>query len=324
MRLILIFVGIISLAALAILVYLLFGVPATDPAPAPREEVAFPTPDPFEDEAPPVPPSDQIVPTFDVVRVDPTGEAVIAGRASPGAHVRVLANGDSIGDAVADGRGEWTMIVETPLDAGDQELTIVATDAHGWTATSEQVVVVAVPEREDSLPLVVLSRPDAPSEVLQGPEDGVRQGALLLSSVDYDDDGNVIFAGEAEPGAAVRVYVGDRPVGSARANEEGEWTVEPFDPILPGLYTLRVDLLDDEDGTVRERIEVPFERATPADIVLRGGRVVVQPGNSLWRISRAVYGRGIRYTVIYQANADQIRDPDLIYPGQIFDVPAGN
>jgi nucleoid-associated protein YgaU len=51
------------------------------------------------------------------------------------------------------------------------------------------------------------------------------------------------------------------------------------------------------------------------------GRVVIQPGNNLWQISRVIYGRGIRYTVIYEANKDQIRDPDLIYPGQIFSTP---
>ncbi|MEL7488070.1 MAG: LysM peptidoglycan-binding domain-containing protein, partial [Pseudomonadota bacterium] len=48
---------------------------------------------------------------------------------------------------------------------------------------------------------------------------------------------------------------------------------------------------------------------------------IVQPGNSLWRIARRAYGSGFQYTVIYEANADQIRDPDLIYPGQIFEVP---
>jgi len=53
-------------------------------------------------------------------------------------------------------------------------------------------------------------------------------------------------------------------------------------------------------------------------------RVVVQPGNSLWRISRRLYGKGVRNSVIYQANKNQIRDPDLIYPGQIFVVPSTN
>ncbi|MCM0019941.1 MAG: LysM peptidoglycan-binding domain-containing protein, partial [Tagaea sp.] len=48
------------------------------------------------------------------------------------------------------------------------------------------------------------------------------------------------------------------------------------------------------------------------------------PGNSLWRISRRIYGEGLRYTTIYAANREQIRDPDLIFPGQIFAVPKTN
>jgi len=47
----------------------------------------------------------------------------------------------------------------------------------------------------------------------------------------------------------------------------------------------------------------------------------VEKGNSLWRISRATLGRGTRYTEIYAANATQIRDPKLIYPGQVFVIP---
>ena len=56
-------------------------------------------------------------------------------------------------------------------------------------------------------------------------------------------------------------------------------------------------------------------------MILAAGQVVVQPGNSLWRIASRVYGEGLLYTEIYQANVGQIRDPDLIYPGQIFDLP---
>lgn len=48
----------------------------------------------------------------------------------------------------------------------------------------------------------------------------------------------------------------------------------------------------------------------------------VARGDSLWRISRRLYGQGVRYTVIYEANQQQIRDPDLIYPGQVFVTPA--
>lgn len=51
------------------------------------------------------------------------------------------------------------------------------------------------------------------------------------------------------------------------------------------------------------------------------GRIIIQPGNNLWKLSRVIYGKGMSYTVIYEANKSQIRDPDLIYPGQIFATP---
>lgn len=50
-------------------------------------------------------------------------------------------------------------------------------------------------------------------------------------------------------------------------------------------------------------------------------RVIIRKGDTLWRISRNSYGRGSRFTVIYLANGDQIRDPNRIYPGQVFRVP---
>ncbi len=71
------------------------------------------------------------------------------------------------------------------------------------------------------------------------------------------------------------------------------------------------------------RIEVPFIRA-PAAVAISfapGERIVVQPGYNLWQIARRTYGKGVLYSVIYQANAEQIGDPDLIYPGQIFSLP---
>jgi nucleoid-associated protein YgaU len=47
----------------------------------------------------------------------------------------------------------------------------------------------------------------------------------------------------------------------------------------------------------------------------------VRRGDSLWRISRRIYGQGVRYTTIFAANSDQIRDPRRIWPGQVFVVP---
>ena len=51
------------------------------------------------------------------------------------------------------------------------------------------------------------------------------------------------------------------------------------------------------------------------------GKAIIRRGDNLWTIARRVYGAGIKYTTIYQANNSQIRDPDRIYPGQVFDLP---
>jgi nucleoid-associated protein YgaU len=94
-----------------------------------------------------------------------------------------------------------------------------------------------------------------------------------------------------------------------------------IESIAPGLHRLRVDQLG-TDGQVMARVETPFSRAEVLAALPEESAVIVQPGNSLWRISRRIYGEGVRYSVIYQANQDQIRDPDLIYPGQIFILPS--
>ena len=161
--------------------------------------------------------------------------------------------------------------------------------------------------------------PGGASEVLQRPTDpDVSLGPLALETIDYDSSGNVIFAGRATPGATVQILANMKFLGSTVASDRGRWQFDA--QLAPGIYKLTIVQLDDL-GKPEYAIELPFERAGYDDVRLEGGRVIVQPGNSLWVISRKAYGEGAQYTVIYEANKDQIRDPDLIYPGQVFSVP---
>jgi len=170
-----------------------------------------------------------------------------------------------------------------------------------------------------SQPLVVLlPAAQAMPRVLQGPT--VQQG-LTLDQVDYDQDGAIRFAGSAQPDSTVRVYVNEQHVGDAQADGQGRWTLVPRYAVEVGRHRLRLDQLA-AAGAVAARIEVPFQRDQLPEGSLAEGRVVVQPGNNLWRLARAAYGRGVRYTVIYEANRDRIRNPRLIFPGQVFMVPA--
>jgi nucleoid-associated protein YgaU len=99
--------------------------------------------------------------------------------------------------------------------------------------------------------------------------------------------------------------------------------MRPAEPVAPGSYQLRVDKVA-PSGTVQARVAFPFVRADPLTDLPNNRLVVIQPGNNLWRIATRVYGSGFRYVEIFDANKDQILDPDLIYPGQVFGLPRVN
>ncbi len=260
------------------------------------------------------------LPSFDIVRVDRSGDAVIAGRAAPGASVTVFANGDPLASETAGGDGAWVIVTETPLEAGTVELSLEMTTTDGLTVRSEETIVIYVPERPGDKPLILRTTPGGATEVLQDPRDpSPAFGPLALEAIDYDNSGTVIFSGRAEPARVVQLFINKQFFGEAMADDAGRWRITA-QGINPGVYTLQVIQLDAERRPAYA-LELPFERARPEDIVLSDGNIIVQPGNSLWRIARRVYGSGFQYTVIYAENADQIRDPDLIYPGQVLTLP---
>tara|TARA_R110000868_G_scaffold231583_2_gene485000 strand:- start:530 stop:1618 length:1089 start_codon:yes stop_codon:yes gene_type:complete len=274
-------------------------------------------------------------PSFDIVRVNPQGDTVIAGRAAPDSETTVMQGDKVIGRARADKRGEWVLIPEEPIAPGTHSLTITSRTEAGGEVSSDQSVVVVVPERgkdvagrpaseqSGSLAVAVPKQGGGAPVVLQTPG-GVGDSELSLDAIDYGDGGrNVALSGRAPPGAEVRVYLDNKFIGRAVADDKGVWRLSPGIDIDPGLYRMRVDRVGPA-GKVVARVELPFSRAEPVRNLAEGTVIFVQPGNSLWRLARRSYGEGLRYTEIYQANRDQIRDPDLIYPGQVFVVPQVN
>ncbi len=261
-----------------------------------------------------------IVPAFDIVRVTPAGNAVLAGRGEPGAKIVVLESGRVLGTVYADANGAWTLIPVDPLPPGAVELTLSSESKTGAVVPGQgSVLLVIPPSAAPAAPLVVLAPANAPSRLLQGPE-STTPGRLGLDTVDYDEHGAIRFSGTAPAYAPLRVYVDTAPVGDAAADASGHWSLAPAQPVQPGMHRLRLDQLT-ASGRVAGRVELPFLRETLGPGQVTTGAVVVQPRQTLWRLARRVYGSGIRYTVIYQANRDQIRDPRLIYVGQVFAVP---
>lgn len=293
------------------------AVPAT-PAPVPQAALAQPPAA-----------TGTTVPTFDVVRVNPNGRAVIAGRAAPEAEVTVQLGNDAVATTKADRFGEWVAIPSNPLPQGPHELTLQSVTPAGVRSRSDQVVTLVVPytnvpaperpfvivqDREGIIAPRVLQAPPADTAAASPP------GVMTLDAVQYDQGGNVVLAGRARLGTDVRVYVDDRPVGVVAADAGGQWQLTPDNTLAVGRHELRLEQFD--GGILMSKMELPFMRAPPEAIrTLAPGEIIVQPGTSLWRIARNTYGRGTLYTVIYLANAEQIQNPDLIYPGQVFALP---
>ncbi len=282
------------------------------------------------------PPGDQdgpiARPSFDVVRTSPSGDIIVAGRAAPGATVTVRSGDQVLGQLQPDRNGEWVLIPEEPLDPGTYELSLSATFPDRNEIAGDETVLVIIPERgrglatrdtSDPMGSLVVSLPKRTDQVpvLLEPPGGTGDDRLSVDIIDYGETGeDLILSGRASREHEVRLYLGDEYIGRAQPDGDGKWELRPDRKIPGGDYRLRADLVD-RDGQTVSRIELPFSRSRTVRYIPSTSRVIVQPGNSLWRIARAVYGRGIRYTVIYERNRDQIRDPHWIYPGQVFQLP---
>ncbi|SDW37279.1 Nucleoid-associated protein YgaU, contains BON and LysM domains [Albimonas donghaensis] len=316
-------------------------------------------------------------PSFDVVRVEPDGAALIAGRAEPGARVTVLLDGQAVAEATADRSGQFVAFASTPPSGEAQSLSLSAeapekpdapatssapaapASAPAALASAETVLILpraagqagetaagpatspTPPETpEDSRVAAAEAPADAPPATAEAPlllrtgADGevtVLDPAALgpargvtLDSVTYSQAGEVVLTGRGTPARTARVYADGARQADALIGAGGAWRVQLASLDRAGRYILRVDEIDDR-GQVASRVESPFLRESAGAVTqaFAEGRVVVQPGANLWRIALSRYGEGASYTLIYQANRDRIRDPDLIYPGQVFDLPVG-
>ncbi|WFU56506.1 Ig-like domain-containing protein [Bradyrhizobium pachyrhizi] len=304
-------------------------------------------------------PGGDAVPEFDVVNIEPTGETVVAGRAPPGTTVELLRNGEVHDRAVADKSGQFVM-VPRPLPPGNYDLTLRIT-RDGKQVTSKQSVAVALEAATRERPMVALMAPDKPVRVLSQPAaTAPAAGKVAIEAVETEPDGKLHVSGQAAPGATVRLYLNGSLITSATADEAGHLSVTINKGVTAGNYQVRLDDVDPASGKVRARAEVPFNvpdtmttASIPASPTSSGRADIAKPqlaaaatttasdvkspsavivpkittttvarGDSLWRISQRAFGAGQRYAVIYRANSQQIRNPNLIYPGQVFVVPA--
>lgn len=362
-------------------------------------DAAEPAPDAVAEVVPEVAPEvvPEVViapPSFDLVRVEKDGSALVAGAAQPEAILSLRVTGEEIVSVPADGQGKFVAMFNLAPSVAPRVLSLVMQLPDGTEVAAEGSVVIAptvapvvVAEapaeepREEAMAEVETSEaapapeaeaevaPAAPAALLVTDEGAkVLQAAqdmppelvanVTVDTITYTPEGAVQLAGRGTPERVVRLYLDNAPLSEVVISTAGDWAVTLPD-VAAGIYTLRADQLD-AAGAVTSRFETPFKRETvealaaasageaeagaetagevvaegaaetgaeagagaePAAAVVAPVTVTVQPGFTLWQIASEQLGAGPRYVQVFEANKDQIRDPDLIYPGQVFTIP---
>lgn len=226
-------------------------------------------------------------PSFDIVRVEPSGDTVVAGRAEPHAQVALLDKGAVVARAKADAAGEFA-ILPPPLAAGAHQLSLTMKANGQKKIQSTQSVTVAVPGQKGGGVVVALAAPGEPTKVLsdgaasvapkaappaqanaiqqQGPKPaatsgatGARKAQVYIRTVETGQKGGFFATGTATPGAKLRLYVNNSPVASVTADPKGRWSLRVERGLTPGSYAVRADQIDPANGHVLSRAEVPFD-----------------------------------------------------------------
>ncbi len=211
---------------------------------------------------------------------------------------------------------------ETPPQPAE---TTVAETAPAPEATAEPNVADA--PVEDAPAQVAVLKSTSEGVELLNPATPVIDNSVALDTISYADNGDVLLSGRAKGDTRnVRAYLNNTAIADFPVSADGRWggTVKG---IAAGIYTLRVDGLA-ASGSVTHRLETPFKRESQTVLAeatqdLEGPikAITVQKGATLWAIARDRYGDGLLYVRVFDANRNAIRDPDLIYPGQVFDLP---
>lgn len=255
-------------------------------------------------------PATWTVPGFDILRVEPDGSTVIAGRAQPGTKLEILSGNTVIGTADVGAAGDFAAVFDKPLVAGDHQLTLRSVGAGGVTKTSEEVATVSVPKDSTGQLLAMVSKPGEASRLITTPEvdakpadvavqpnaqGGEPEGTLdtpakpagvpglQVTAVEIEG-GTIYVAGNAKPGALVRIYADDKFVGEMKADDKGKFVVDGSIDLAVGSHIIRADMLNGDGGKVTMRASVPFDRPAGSQVAAVAGGQSEAASNELDRL----------------------------------------
>ena len=298
--------------------------------------------------------------TIDLARVKPDGAAVFAGTAAPNAKIRIFEGDILLGETIANANGEWVIVLEKSLAAGQHLISVAMERSDGTTEMADRSLAVEIYQDTETKPLVALL-PETATEVpvlIQSPDDvdktksaataseatasgtivadaaeaapakpqaksqiaASQIAALAPSAIVWRDASRILISGTSRGGVRVTVNDAKGQFGEALVLADGAWQVAGSLDMDIAVNQLRFALFDDANQIIA-RYDLPVKARDLAKGQDGSPLIVVNKGDMLWRIAYHQLGEGVKYVDIVRRNQQDIADPDLIFPKQIFAVP---
>ena len=234
--------------------------------------------------------------TIDTISYSSNGDVILGGRGQAGNFVRIYLDNQSIATSKISANGYWT------LELRDIEPGIYTLRVDELNATGDVVSRAETPfKREAAEELAELMAPETEPEEpsVEVPSQSVAEAPIVQADAPPSD--------APEPAD---------DTASELAVTQVEVTVQAE---VAGLNP------QDERSSDGETVAIEAQPADTASVLRSPSQKfrvrTVQPGSTLWAIAKESYGAGIEYFKVFEANKERIRDPDLIYPGQVFEIP---
>lgn len=251
-------------------------------------------------------------PSFDLVRVEKSGNIIIAGRNTKESNISVLINKKIVATKHTNKDGEFVYAPSVPLKPGNYVISLIDADKG---VKSEDSVFVYISEHgyKNSVSLLMTKNG---SKVMQAPE--LLDGDLVVSKIDYLDTGRMIVTGRALPRLRVSLSLNDKYLGFARVSDYKNFGLGADVGTLESgkTYKLNVRLHDGEGNTIAN---IEHEFVMPEMTGDDNTFYTVRRGDCLWIIARNFLRRGVLFTMIAERN--NITNPDLIFPDQLLQIP---
>ena len=238
--------------------------------------------------------------TIDTISYNSNGDVILGGRGQAGNFVRIYLDNQPIATSEIAADGYWAVEL-SDIEPGIYTLRIDELNPAGDVVSRAETPF----KREAAEELAELMAVETEAEE---PRVDVRSESAVVAKVEAE---------EAQPLAVLQVETETAPEKTlAQAVTQVEVNVQPEVATLDG----QVEQSSNGGSAVVE--ELPAETAPALRAPSKKFRVrTVQPGSTLWAIAKESYGAGIEYFKVFEANKERIRDPDLIYPGQVFEIP---